>query len=102
MGREKDSNFTSSKLESVVTVVSQGLSVRNIKTIIYFQFHYCMGMERELMRNHFPSLDNFASGETASFSCSEVAGPISLWHACFTYTESHGYLYLPIHFLEAG
>lgn len=46
MGREKDSNFTSSKLESVVTVVSQGLSVRNIKTIIYFKFHYCMGMER--------------------------------------------------------
>lgn len=37
MGIEKNSNFTSSKLESVVIMVSQGLfSVMNVKMISYF------------------------------------------------------------------
>lgn len=98
-GIEKGSDFTSSKLQPVVTVVGQGLlSAMNVKMISYSTFHYCTSLERELLRNHFPSSDNFASGETASFSCSEMAGTISLWHACFTYPESHGYLHLPIHF----
>lgn len=101
MGIEKDSDFTSFKLESVVTVVSQGLSVRNVKTISYFAFHYCMGMERELLRNHLPSLDNFASGETASFRCSEVAGPISLWHASPTQNPKATYT-SPSIFPQAG
>lgn len=100
MGIEKNSNFTSSKLESVVIMVSQGLfSVMNVKMISYFNIPVLHWHEEGTTEKpFFQSLGSFALSETASLRYSEMAGPISLPVAWFTYTEFHGYLYLPTPF----